>query len=42
MKQPDTKEVVDIKVLNEELKSIVAKENDLREKIDAIVADLEA
>jgi type I restriction enzyme M protein len=42
VEQPDTKEVVDIKVLNEELKSIVAKENDLREKIDAIVADLEA
>lgn len=41
VEQHDTKEVVDIKVLNEELKSIVAKENDLREKIDAIVADLE-
>lgn len=37
----DTKEVVDIKVLNKELEEIVAKENDLRTKINAIVADLE-
>lgn len=41
VEQQDTKEVIDIRVLNQELEEIVAKENDLRTQIDAIVADLE-
>lgn len=41
VEQQDTKEVIDIRVLNQELEEIVAKENDLRAKINAIVADLE-
>lgn len=41
VEQEDTREVIDIKVLNEQLKEIVAKENDLRTKIDAIIAEIE-
>lgn len=41
VEQEDTREVIDIKVLNEQLKAIVAKENDLRTKIDAIIAEIE-
>lgn len=37
----DTREVVDIKVLNAEIARIVARQADLRTSIDAIVADLE-
>lgn len=37
----DTREVVDIKALNNEILKIVAKQNTLRQKIDLIVADLE-
>ncbi len=37
----DTTEVIDIKKLNAEIKAIVARELELREKIDAIVSDLE-
>ena len=38
----DTREQVDIAELNERIKGIVAREQELREQIDAIVADLEA
>ena len=38
----DTREKVDIAELNERIKGIVAREQELREQIDAIVADLEA
>lgn len=41
VEQKDTKEVIDIKVLNQELIDIVAKQSTLRTQIDAIVADLE-
>jgi type I restriction enzyme M protein len=37
----DTREVVDIKALNTEIKEIVARQQELRTQIDAIVADLE-
>jgi type I restriction enzyme M protein len=39
--QKDTREVVDIKKLNAEIKDIVARQNELRVAIDEIVADLE-
>ncbi len=38
----DTREVVDIKVLNAEIARIVERQSELRSQIDAIVADLEA
>jgi len=38
----DTKEAVDIKALNTEIAQIVARQAQLRQAIDAIVADLEA
>lgn len=41
VEQKDTKEVIDITKLNADLVEIVAKQNTLRTKIDAIVADLE-
>ena len=41
VEQEDTREVIDIKKLNASLIEIVAKQNDLRAKIDAIVADLD-
>lgn len=37
----DTREVVDIKALNAEIKEIVASQQELRTQIDAIVADIE-
>lgn len=42
VEKPDTREVIDIAELNERIKGIVAREQELREQIDAIVADLEA
>jgi type I restriction enzyme M protein len=41
VEQKDTREAVDIKALNAELARIVAREDELRKAIDAIVADLE-
>lgn len=41
VEQEDLREAIDIKELNASLIEIVAKQNDLRAKIDAIVADLE-
>lgn len=37
----DTREVIDIKVLNEQIAQIVKKENALRQEIDAIIAEIE-
>jgi type I restriction enzyme M protein len=37
----DTREVLDIKKLNAEVKEIVARQSELRQKIDAIVADIQ-
>lgn len=42
VKKKDDREEIDIHKLNAEIKEIVAREQELREKIDAIVADLEA
>jgi type I restriction enzyme M protein len=39
--QKDTREVIDIKKLNAEIKGIVARQNKLRTAIDEIVADIE-
>ena len=41
VEQQDTKEAVDIKELNRNIREIVAKQEVLRKQIDAIVADLE-
>jgi type I restriction enzyme M protein len=41
VKAEDTREVIDIKALNAEIKEIVARQKELRQQIDAIVADLE-
>ena len=41
VEKEDTRERVDIKELNAEIGRIVAREQELRERIDAIVADLE-
>jgi len=41
VEQEDTREVVDISVLNAEIAQIVERQQVLREQIDAIVADLE-
>jgi len=41
VEQEDTREEVDIKALNAEIEGIVARQAELRTKIDAIVADLE-
>ncbi len=38
----DTREVVDIKVLNAEIQRIVARQSELRKEIDKIVAELES
>lgn len=40
--QKDTREVIDIKKLNAEIKCIVARQNELRAAIDEIVADIES
>lgn len=37
----DTREVIDIKVLNAKISEIVAKENQLRKEIDEIIAEIE-
>ena len=37
----DTREVIDIAVLNKQISEIVERENELRSKIDAIIADIE-
>ena len=37
----DTREIIDIKALNQEIKEIVKRQNILRKKIDQIVAELE-
>lgn len=42
VEQEDTREVVDIAELNAEIERIVARQQELRTAIDAIVADLEA
>jgi type I restriction enzyme M protein len=39
--QEDTREVVDIAVLNADVARIVARQSELRTQVDAIVADLE-
>jgi type I restriction enzyme M protein len=41
VKAEDTREVIDITKLNAEIKDIVARQQELRLQIDAIVADLE-
>ena len=41
MEAEDTREVVDITALNAEIARIVARQQELRVQIDAIVADLE-
>lgn len=42
VEKEDTREQINIEELNAEIKKIVAREQELREQIDAIVADLEA
>lgn len=42
VEQPDTSEAVDIQALNADIRRIVARQAELREQIDAIVAELEA
>lgn len=42
VEKPNTREVIDIVELNARIKGIVAREQELREQIDAIVAELEA
>ena len=41
VEQEDTREVIDIRRLNEELAQIVAREQELRQQIDAIIAEIE-
>ena len=41
VEKEDTREVVDIKILNEEIERIVARENELRIAIDEIIKDIE-
>ena len=41
VEQKDTREVVDITILNKEIESIVVRSNVLRKKIDKIVAEIE-
>ena len=40
VEQEDNREVIDIDALNAELKQIVARENELREQIDQLIANL--
>ena len=42
VEKEDTREQINIQELNAEIKKIVAREQELRDQIDAIVADLEA
>ena len=41
IEKEDTSEKVDIKVLNQQIKVIVARENELRKQIDEIIAEIE-
>ena len=41
VEQEDTREKIDIKVLNAEIKQIVAREQVLRDEIDKIIAEIE-
>ena len=41
VEKKDTREKIDVKVLNEQIKQIVAREQVLREEIDKIIADIE-
>ena len=41
VEQEDTREKIDIKVLNQQIRDIVAKEQVLRDEIDRIIADIE-
>ena len=41
VEQEDTREKIDIKVLNEDISKIVEKENKLRAEIDKIIAEIE-
>ena len=41
VEQEDTREKIDIKVLNQQIKEIVARENELRKSIDKIIAEIE-
>lgn len=41
VEQEDTREVIDITQLNEEIRQIVAREQILREEIEKIVAEIE-
>ena len=41
MEAEDTREVIDIKVLNAQIAEIVEKENKLRAEIDKIIAEIE-
>ena len=41
MESEDTREVIDIAVLNEQISQIVQRENTLRAEIDAIIAEIE-
>lgn len=41
VEQEDTREVIDIQALNAEIKTIVAREDELRKSIDAIIAEIE-
>lgn len=42
VEKPDEREEIDIRALNAQIAQIVAREQELREQIDAIIADLEA
>lgn len=42
VEQEDTREKIDIKVLNQQIKEIVAREDELRKSIDRIIAEIEA
>ena len=41
VEQEDTREVIDIQILNKHISDIVKRQNELRAAIDAIVCDLE-
>lgn len=41
VEQEDTREKIDIKVLNQQIRDIVAKEQVLRDEIDRIISDIE-
>ena len=41
MESEETREVIDIAVLNEQISQIVQRENTLRAEIDAIIAEIE-